>query len=205
MSFYKKNSIFGTFRDPWEIVEKKVEEVTMENSNCWSTVCWRGNNKLGGTLMTRTNHWGTVLLEGLRLEDAPWVAGWVAPVQIALQLFHKFSLGKQWQWIPGQGVYIYNLQFTEWCLAYLRHLLQTMTRVSSKCQVVGFTDKTSASWLDSMTKPGPGVASWGVTDFQFSDVSYLSCCNFRGVTTSNYPELKKCLLQNEYGSQMEFV
>ena len=39
-----------------EMVEKKVEEVTMENSNCWSTVCWRGNNKLGGTLMTRTNH-----------------------------------------------------------------------------------------------------------------------------------------------------
>ena len=39
-----------------EVVEKKVEEVTMENSNCWSTVCWRGNNKLGGTLMTRTNH-----------------------------------------------------------------------------------------------------------------------------------------------------
>ena len=23
-----------------EVVEKKVEEVTMENSNCWSTVCW---------------------------------------------------------------------------------------------------------------------------------------------------------------------
>ena len=35
---------------------KDEEEVTMENSNCWSTVCWRGNNKLGGTLMTRTNH-----------------------------------------------------------------------------------------------------------------------------------------------------
>ena len=34
---------------------KDEEEVTMENSNCWSTVCW-GGNKLGGTLMTRTNH-----------------------------------------------------------------------------------------------------------------------------------------------------
>ena len=39
-----------------EVVEKKVEVVTMENSNCWSTVCWRGNNKLRGTLMTRTKY-----------------------------------------------------------------------------------------------------------------------------------------------------
>ena len=43
-------------KDEEEEEEKKVEEVTMETSNCWSTVCWRGNNKLGGTLMTRTNH-----------------------------------------------------------------------------------------------------------------------------------------------------
>ena len=111
MSFIK-NSIFGTFRDPWEIVEKKVEEVTMENSNCWSTVCWRGNNKLGGTLMTRTNHWGTVLLEGLRLKMLlGWQGGWRQ-----FRLHFSYSTSSAWasndsEFLDKESTFtIYNLQ-----------------------------------------------------------------------------------------------